>query len=269
MRPILVLLGLCAFSAVSAAQPSSDELIAWAREASAPYADLRTAIAAGYRKIGPDLPNMGEHWIRPRYAVRPAFDPHMPSVLTYLRVDGKPVLTGVAYTIGVEAGGHPPPPPVAGTEWHFHSGAIEEEVFGEMHHSHDGFRIGMLHAWVWTDNPDGVFTADNWGLSFQRLGLPIPEVVPPAASKALFLPEGGVDHYMRLIDSAVKLSPAVRARVLERFSAASDAARMLVEASTPGAPSSDELVSVWKDLWEHVQSELTSAEWSAVRVLAG
>ena len=250
------------------AQRSSEELIEIARTASAPYADLESAIAAGYRKIGPDLPNMGEHWIQPRYAVRPSFDPYRPSVLTYVRVEGTPILTGVAYTIGLASGQTAPPPPAPGMEWHFHSGGIEEEIFGGMHQAHDGFRVGMLHAWVWTDNPDGVFEADNWGLSFQRLGLPIPEHVPPAAAKALFLLEGGVDHYMRLIDSAVTLAPELRGRVMGHFRTSAASTRRHVNTSTHETPPLDELVVIWNDLWQRIRDDLKASDWNAVRVLS-
>jgi hypothetical protein len=262
-----MLLVLVLYGVPSAAQVMFDtpeEFVNAAREASARYQDLESAIAAGYRKVGPDLPNMGEHWIQPRHAVKAALNPSHPSVLTYLRVGGKPILTGVAYTIGIPDGGEAPPPPVAGADWHFHSGAIEEEILGGMHHAHGGFRLGMIHAWVWTENPDGVFAADNWGLSFQRLGLPVPDHVRPAASKALFLPEGGVEYYRRLIDSVHPLPESARDHIREALTRHAERAA----ASADGRPDIEALSVIWLDLWSEIRTRVGEAAWSDLHVLA-
>lgn len=263
MRTLVLLVVLAGQATLVSAQ---GDFVETAREASRKYQTLEAAIAAGYRKVGPDLPNMGEHWIQPRHAVRSAVDPHRPSVLTYLRVAGVPVLTGVAYTIVVSEGQEAPPSPIAGAEWHFHSGPIEEEIAGGMHHAHSGFRLGMIHAWIWTKNPDGLFEADNWGLSYQRLGLPIPDRVAPAASKALFLLDGGVEYYDDLIRFARPLPEEVSADLQGIFTRYRDL--VAIEVTGEGAPSTETLSRIWQELCLEVKGRVDEADWDHIRFLA-
>ena len=188
---------------------ASAAFVAAVREGTAPFKDLSAAIAAGYRPLGPDMPNMGEHWVNPALAIRTEIDPARPSVLTYIRVDGRPVLTGAAFTRPVRPGERVPPPPV-GPGWHFHAADLDMEAYGLSPHgaSHgaeesDRVRLAMLHAWVWADNPDGVFHDDHWGLAYLRLGLSLPsrpdaDAANADAAKALFLLAGGTPYFARM-----------------------------------------------------------------------
>ena len=255
---------------------SDSAVVAFVREARAAtdvYHSLEAAIAAGYRLMGPDMPNMGEHWIHPRMAVRRPFDPARPSVLTYVRVDREPVLTGVAYTVPVRPGEAPPAFPFEGA-WHYHAASLEEEAFGHKPHAMapaeaDEPRLAMLHAWIWTGNPDGLFAADNWALSFVRLGLPVPPEVPPPAAKALFLVEGGVDYYARAVQLAGPPSPAEREAVRATlFAYRNEVQRHLARAAEAGRPPElAALTKLWKTLWEEVAQEVSPELRSQIRPL--
>ena len=63
--------------------PSPDQqLIDAARRASETFKQRSAAIRAGYRKLGPEIPEIGEHWINPIMIVEARFDPARPPMLT-------------------------------------------------------------------------------------------------------------------------------------------------------------------------------------------
>ena len=251
-----------------------EHFVLQARKASLPYERLEAAIAAGYRQVGPDFPGMGEHWVHIRQAVQPEIDPMRPPVLSYVRVEGRPVLTGVAYTLPLRPGETPPTYPAPGV-WHTHDGSIDEETLllnpPPMHHTgtSDEVRLAMLHVWVWAENPSGVFEQDNWALAFLRLGLPVPGHVTPQAGKALFLLSGGVDYYARLIDVAGSPSPedAAAARtILEKYKEAV-AAAVTEHEDDDGRVAA--LSDLWLSMWSDIESGVANAIWDRIRMLAG
>ena len=245
--------------------PAVDVFVREAREATKAFHQLESAIAAGYQRMGPDMPNMGEHWIHPRMVVQQSFDPARPSVLTYLRVGGNAMLTGVAYTQLIRPGESPSPLPFEGV-WHYHSGNLEEEAFGhaahEMTHDEpDGMRLGMIHAWIWVDNPDGLFSADNWALPFVRIGVAVPPEVPPSAGKAMYLLDRGIEYYARMVELVGRPSPQEREIIHETLAAYQDSVRShLDDYSQPDAEEQiaaqevdvGALTSLWIGLWEEV-----------------
>ncbi len=248
-----------------------------ARAATAKYRDLNTAIGAGYRLVGPDFPGMGEHWVHTRRVVQRTLSVARPAVLSYLRIEGEPVLTGVAYAQPVQQGEEPPPFILPGL-WHYHAGSIDEETLllnpQSMHHGSDALpRLAMFHAWIWVDNPDGLFAQDNWALPFLRLGLPVPEAVPPQAGKALFLLTDGVVYYAQLVDVAGSPDEAdraaveavlvqYRARVQTRY-AAMQAAGVVTEQDL------EDLVACWHELWRTLEDSVSPALWAQIKMLAG
>ena len=166
------------------------------RLATQKYNNQQAAITAGYRPIGPDMPNMGQHWIHTEFARRRQINPNRPGMLTYLRVDSTDVLTGVAFTQPVLQGESPPELPYQGATWHFHFRTLETEAISPPHHEHTdtGPRLAMLHAWVWKDNPDGVFAADNWAPSLcpGRDWTYLQRSNPGFCKSTVFLLDGGV-----------------------------------------------------------------------------
>lgn len=232
-----------------------DEFVERARAASNRYTDLGQAIAAGFRKVGPEMPQMGEHWIRIRQVLRREIDPDDPTVLTYIRIDGEPVLTGVAYTIAV-TDGEALPRPLPGAAWHVHSGTIEEELMGH-EGGHDGPGLAMIHAWVWTDNPNGTFAADNWGLPFVRQGIDVPENVPPAAAKAVSLLHD-VEYYLALVDAADDLRDERAQEIRSKFDTARARAQTILEHREVRT---GDLSETWHHLWQDVRPLVSTEAW--------
>jgi hypothetical protein len=202
--------------------------VASARAATERYRDQAAAVADGYRRIGPDFPSMGEHWLSLALAVRPNVDPLHPPILEYITVAGRPILAGVAYTQLVHGDLSPTPIPAPGEAWHYHQGTVDEESFILSHAGRTipagdpGLpRVGVLHAWLWLENPAGVFATDNWALPWYRLGLAAPAwssgASPGAFAAAL---AGGGEHYfatlLRLREHLTAAQNARVAGVLER-----------------------------------------------------
>lgn len=182
------------------------------RAATIPYHDLEAALTDGYVKFGPEMPNMGEHYVHPAYAVRDKIDFMRPPVLTYLPLNGKRILTGIAYTIPVQPGELPPEISQNNVRWHFHSGDLLEEAYGlhtkQKQEDVSGIvRLAMIHAWIWTENPDGLFEPDNWALMYKAAGLNPPQKPDPDVARYLFLMRGGVNYYTTFVELAVRPAP--------------------------------------------------------------
>jgi len=248
--------------------PAVAEFVELARAGTFQYMDRSLAIADGYRLIGTDFPGMGEHWVNPGLIMKGDFDPAHPQVLCYITVNGDATLISVAYAIAVAADERPPESPASPDAWHYHSGSIREESFllhgrNVDRADHRGPRIVMLHAWVWLENPAGVFAKDNWALPFARLGIMAPKSIPPAAAKALSLTTGG-DNFYRALALAVG-HPATDDQakieaVLQRY-------RRLVGAwvvetqgnAEPGTTELEKLADVWESMWAEI-NEIVSPE---------
>ena len=245
--------------------PAVAAFVAAARDATEPYQSRDAAIAAGYRLMGPDMPNMGQHWIHPGRAVQRAFDPAQPAVLTYLTRASEPVLTGVAYTMPVRPGEVAPPPPMEGAAWHFHSADLNEEAFGPadpaaMHSEApaEGYRLAMLHAWVWLDNPDGLFAADNWALPYVRVGLPVPERPNPRAARAVFLLSEGVEYYTQAVHHTTGADAATLDAV--RTTLATYAVRVEEEVGE----GEESLAALWVALWDELSTRFPADQRAAL-----
>lgn len=241
------------------------------------YHDLDAAIGAGYRLVGPDFPGMGEHWVHPQYLLQRALDVERPAILSYLRIGDETILTGVAYATPVQTGEDPPEFILPGL-WHFHSGTVDEETLllnpRSMHHgSGDQPRLAMFHAWVWTENPSGLFAQDNWALPYLRLGLPVPERPLPQAGKALFLASDGVGYYARLIEVAGAPSEAERAAVRAVLDRSYDRLRLHLERMRKNDAVTDqdqvELAALWNQLWIEVKGAVGKVLWERIALLAG
>ena len=195
--------------------PEADAFLAAVRESLRAFRDPAQALAAGFRPLGPDMPHMGQHWVHPGRAVSRDLDPSRPSMLTYLDVGGRPVLTGAAFTVPLGPGHAPPTFPSAGA-WHAHGGRLMDEAFGLAPHAADDDRqprLAMLHAWTGVANPDGVWAADNWALPFVRGGYAVPEAVPPAAGRAVALAVGYAGFFRQAVERAAAPTASERATV--------------------------------------------------------
>jgi hypothetical protein len=192
------------------------EFAARVRAATERYRDQSAAVADGYRRIGPDFPTMGEHWLSAALAVHAEVDPLHPPILEYVTVAGKPVLAGVAYTQLVRDALPQAPIPAPAVAWHFHQGSVDEESFVLSHAAGQvtignsaGPRIGVLHAWLWLDNPAGLFATDNWALPWRRMEMAPPEWIGQGAPAdlAAALAAGGERYFTTLLRYREHLTP--------------------------------------------------------------
>ena len=214
MRAALAVTLLCAAAAPIQAQmhhghtpaipidaSTVDVLIEKARSAAGPYVDRSAAIADGYRRVGRELPMMGEHWLNTRLLVDGTFDITHPQVLTYLDIGGKPVLTGVVFAVVLDSGESPPATFGSTAIWHEHNGSVDEEALVPEHHTAPsevvGTRVSFLHVWTHVVS-ENVFGAENWALPFVRAGVKVPAKFSNHAARCMGIQNGGRDYYLAM-----------------------------------------------------------------------
>jgi hypothetical protein len=120
--------------------------LAKARRATARYQNIREALKDGYVDIGVVLPNMGRHLLK-EALLDATFDAERPELLVYLEdLGGRMKLVAVEYAVPLKLTDTPPDG--------FPGGA--DEWFRD-----ERFQLWTLHAWVFRDNPDGMFNPTN------------------------------------------------------------------------------------------------------------
>jgi hypothetical protein len=265
VRRRLGLLGAIALAIATpvAAQPRDSAatrvaaFVEQARRATERFKDISVAVAESYLKLGPDFPGMGEHWVNGELIMRAELNPARPAILTYATIDGKPTLTGAVYALSLGAR-DAPPELFPGAQWHDHVGSVDEESLLFGHHrmsGSDDLRLVVMHAWLWLDNPAGMFATDNWALPFARLGLSPPADAGDASGRALSLISGGDAFHAKLFTAAADLSDSESravARVLERH-------RVSLEAwwnARDPALSPSALLPHLDSTWQQVQTDV-------------
>ncbi|WP_200941060.1 hypothetical protein [Microbacterium sp. Root53] len=144
---------------------TSQSELAEVRAATARFADVDAAIAAGYGELVDaagiaciDSPagGMGIHYVDVDLVLDPALDPAMPEVLVY-----EPDRHGRLHLVAVEY-----------VAFESMLGGVVPELFGQTLHRMPGpnepaaqNRYGLpafyeLHVWLWKHNPDGMF--EDW-----------------------------------------------------------------------------------------------------------
>jgi hypothetical protein len=127
-------------------EPLPHRDLAAARRATAQYQDVQRALRDGYVDIGVVLPNMGRHLLK-EALVDATFDAERPEVLVYMEdLGGRMKLVAVEYAVPLNLSATPP----AG----FPGGA--DAWFAD-----DRFQLWTLHAWIFRENPDGMFNPTN------------------------------------------------------------------------------------------------------------
>jgi hypothetical protein len=146
--------------------------LAAAKAATASFADISAAKAAGYIQVTQFVPGLGLH-LANLGIPDTAFDPARPQLLLYEpNGSGGYTLVGVGYMF--RHGSEDPPVGFAGGAdvWHYHTdlcflpgGLVTITQSGAECRSRNGVfqkqTDWLLHAWVWKANPDGVFTESN------------------------------------------------------------------------------------------------------------
>lgn len=146
---LLLLLAVAACDSSKPLDPDVRErksLLAAARDATARYQDINNALADGFVDIDVYMPNMGWHFLKPD-RLDGTFKADEPEILVYDKdANGRYALVAVEYAI---------PRPMSATAPEGFPGA--EDAWDE----NLTFDLWTLHAWVWLQNPTGVFAPHN------------------------------------------------------------------------------------------------------------
>lgn len=127
-------------------EPLPVKELANARRATAQYQDFQRALRAGYVDIGVVLPNMGRHLVKDSL-VDATFDAERPEILVYMEdLGGRMKLVAVEYAVPLNLTATPPEGFPGGADVWF---------------ADQRFQLWTLHAWVFRDNPDGMFNPTN------------------------------------------------------------------------------------------------------------
>lgn len=144
------------------------------RSSTAKYQDVAQALADGYEVSEEEFPNMGAHFVHLQRLIDGRFNPAEPEFLLYIRSEGGGwELVGTGFILPTQLVGEKHPEAFTGPldNWHVHyslclggstnsrSATLDEcrEQRGEYFPSFGW----MIHAYVWEDNPLGVFSMWN------------------------------------------------------------------------------------------------------------
>jgi hypothetical protein len=248
---------------------SASAFVENARASTAKYLDQRIAIADGYKRVGRDFPAMGEHWVRITLVFDGKFDPAHPEVLNYVVVDGKPTLFGVGYAVPLLDGESAPAGPGGAAAWHDHFRTVEDETVLPHHHrgsaaNKDGARLAMMHAWIWSPNPDGMFAADNWTLPYRRLGLTPVAGATIAVAKALSLATGGRSYFEMAVDAAAEGEKFEKEGVQSAFDRAQRGVEAVVQSKTIEEAELSRLADIWTTMWDEIDKALSPTARSRI-----
>jgi hypothetical protein len=127
-------------------EPLPHKQLADARRATARYQDFLTALRDGYVDIGVVLPNMGRHLLK-EALVDATFEAERPEILVYMEdLGGRMKLVAVEYAVPFNLTSAAPEGFPGGADAWF---------------ADERFQLWTLHAWVFKENPDGIFNPTN------------------------------------------------------------------------------------------------------------
>ena len=140
----------------AAARASDQQALAAMREGTARYHRLEVAVADGFIPLSPCVPGMGIHYGRPDRVFNPTVVASEPEVLLYQPTEnGRYRLVGVEFMVPADlwyGAENESPPSVAGREFDPPNAAHHDPLVASSY---------TLHAWVWMNNPDGMFAPFN------------------------------------------------------------------------------------------------------------
>jgi len=120
-----------------------------ARAATAKYRNINNAFRDNYQDIALVMPNMGYHFMKSEL-VNPVFEITKPELLVYNKnANGSFELVAVEYAVPID-------PLSPNTAPNGFTGSADEWDFNTLNTG-----LWTLHAWIWKNNPDGVFNMTN------------------------------------------------------------------------------------------------------------
>jgi hypothetical protein len=126
--------------------PLPEKELEKARRATARYQDVKNALADGYADINVVLPNMGRHYLK-EAQLDATFDAERPELLVYKEEPGgRLTLVALEYAVPLKLSETAPAGFPGGKDGWF---------------ADQRFQLWTLHAWVWRENPDGIFHSTN------------------------------------------------------------------------------------------------------------
>ena len=259
--------------------PELERQINGARKATERYQDHALAVANGYKLFGAEGPVMGEHWYHPDLAKKP-LDLEHPGTLQYATVNGRRVLVGVAYNV-YQRPGEPLPEGFAGStdHWHVHDvpnlarTLVQDRPLlrrivdrraqrGQIGAGDNRSQLVMVHAWLWSENPDGMFAQQHLALPYLRAGLPAAWAAPGNADAAwgVALVRNGCTHELNRLDRLARLSAGQK----QDLGRACTEAATSVRAALANATSADALnvsaARAWRKFARHRDGSLTDEQ---------
>lgn len=253
---------------------TASAFLAEARSCAERYRDLAVAIAEGYRLVGSETPDMGQHWVHPVRVLDGRLDPVSPAILVYTVIDTSPTLVGVAYALPIPPGGAPPDEPVGKRAWHAHWKGLDVENMRPSHsvafEERRVLQIAVLHAWIGIENPSGPFAPSNWALPFVRARIPVPDSFPVAAARALALSTFGVERLaeqIRILAGPADVDTSALREVLARASASVEAGLVGRENAELTAQELARLAREWSALRPAVVAALGSGAGAVIHAL--
>ena len=138
--------GVAGTAAADHAGVGSD--LAAVRAATAGYHRVDVAEAAGYQELldcfSSEAGGMGQHYVDVG-SLDADLDPLAPESMVYDVSRGRLQLVAVEYIVPLGAWAEEDPP----------------ELFGQPFHVNEALGLWVLHAWIWTHNPAGMFADFN------------------------------------------------------------------------------------------------------------
>jgi len=236
---------------------SLDSLARVVSIASARFADRRVASANGYRRIGPDFPGMGEHWLNAGVLLAGTVDAEHPALLIYADLHGAPTLLGVGFVATTRADEALHGAPGWPDAWHEHSGLLSDESgVSPGTKAPSDTHVWVLHVWTRLANTGGRFAADNWALPFERAGLRAPSSLDVDAARALSLLSGG-DVYLRDLLSDARLRTEANAGQVDSvLTRTRTRVGRIASTSAPSRTLSADALAALRDEWSSLERSL-------------
>jgi hypothetical protein len=248
-----------------------------ARRATERYLDHANAVSDGYKLFGAESPLMGEHWYHPDL-VRKPLDLNRPATLQYATINGRRTLVGVAYNV-YQRPGDPLPEGFAGTtdHWHVHDipklakAIVADRPFlrwvvdrraeqGRLGAGGNRSQLVMVHAWIWSDNPDGMFAQQQRVLPYLRAGLPSDwaQRADDNAAWGVALLHDGCKHELGRLNRLARLSSRQRDTLTKKCADATETVRQAAAKPRSASELNATAARAWQEFTQQRDASLTA-----------